>query len=233
MNPPRDGDDVAKVTPLRRREPHLVGLPKLRDPLPAERAAFDPELEPADVQLRRTRRRQARNRLGLAARRLRPRLSVHRRRPGLVIALAIGCAATAGAAALIDGAGSVTHPQRTTASSTLKARKPSASKVSVAEAPARRVHQPGRRAVHQVVHHQAAQSSTRHKPRFHPSARASTSAAATEPTETTATPAAAPPTPVVNSGASTQSAEASQSSSSSTKPPAGPTGSGAAFRPGY
>jgi hypothetical protein len=36
MNPPSDGDDVAKVTPLRRREPHLVGLPKLRDPLPAD-----------------------------------------------------------------------------------------------------------------------------------------------------------------------------------------------------
>jgi hypothetical protein len=232
MNPPRDGDDVAKVTPLRRREPHLVGLPKLRDPLPAERAAFDPELEPADVQLRRTRRRQARNGLELAARRLRPRLAAHRIRPALVIAVVVGCAVTAAAAALIDGAGSGTRPHRTTASSALKASKP-APKVSLAETPRRRAHQPVRHAVRHVVHHPTAQQSKRDKARLHPSAHASSSAAPTEPTETTSTPSAAPPTPVLNSSASTQSAEASQSSSPSSKSPAGPTGSGAAFGPGY
>ena len=59
LNPPGDGDNIAKVAPLRRREPHLVGLPRIRDPLPAESAPFDAELEPADVQLRRSRKRRA------------------------------------------------------------------------------------------------------------------------------------------------------------------------------
>lgn len=36
MNPPSDGDDIAAVTPLRRREARLVAVPTVRDPLPAE-----------------------------------------------------------------------------------------------------------------------------------------------------------------------------------------------------
>ena len=58
VRPPGD-DDVAPVIPLRQRhsEPSDASTP--RKPLPRERAAFDPELEPADVVLRRRRRPRA------------------------------------------------------------------------------------------------------------------------------------------------------------------------------
>ncbi len=93
MNPPSDEDDVAKVTPLRRREPHLVGLPRIRDPLPAESAPFDPELEPSDVQLRRSRKRRTGAALASAARRLRAQITMPRVRSVFALATAIGCAA--------------------------------------------------------------------------------------------------------------------------------------------
>ena len=51
LNPPSD-DDVAPVIPLRQRQATLAP-PAPRRALPRERAAFDPELEPGDVALRR------------------------------------------------------------------------------------------------------------------------------------------------------------------------------------
>jgi hypothetical protein len=59
LNPPSDGDDVAKVTPLRRREPRLVAVPPVRDPLPAESSVWDTG-DPGEPPLRRSRRRQLR-----------------------------------------------------------------------------------------------------------------------------------------------------------------------------
>src|SRR6185437_1716510 len=51
LNPPSD-DDVAPVIPLRQRQATLAP-PAPRRVLPRERAAFDPELEPGEVALRR------------------------------------------------------------------------------------------------------------------------------------------------------------------------------------
>src|SRR5437588_8270099 len=47
LHPPSD-DDVAPVIPLRQRQPTASGSPLPRRELPRERAAFDPEIEPAD-----------------------------------------------------------------------------------------------------------------------------------------------------------------------------------------
>jgi hypothetical protein len=76
---PAPGDEnVAPVIPLRQRqtEPSKPSTP--RTPLPRERAAFDPELEPADVALRRRRAPRAalgRIRQATARLRVRPRLT--------------------------------------------------------------------------------------------------------------------------------------------------------------
>lgn len=53
MSPPHDGDEVAVVIPLRQRQEGTVASPPARQKLPRERAAFDPELEPGDVLLKR------------------------------------------------------------------------------------------------------------------------------------------------------------------------------------
>ena len=53
LRPPGD-DDVAPVIPLRKRQPQIPAPARAR--LPRERAAFDPELEPGEVLLRRHRR---------------------------------------------------------------------------------------------------------------------------------------------------------------------------------
>ena len=78
LQPPGD-DNVAPVIPLRQRhsEPSEPSTP--RKPLPRERAAFDPELEPGDVALRRRRPRRAawgRVRHATARLRVRPHLTV-------------------------------------------------------------------------------------------------------------------------------------------------------------
>jgi hypothetical protein len=51
LNPPSDNDDVAKVTPLRRRDAHLFAVPTVRDPLPAETSVWDTD-EPGEPRLR-------------------------------------------------------------------------------------------------------------------------------------------------------------------------------------
>jgi hypothetical protein len=58
LNPPGD-EDVAPVIPLRQRQTDPVAPTAPRKALPRENAAFDPELEPADVALRRRRSRRA------------------------------------------------------------------------------------------------------------------------------------------------------------------------------
>src|SRR5271170_207518 len=49
MDPPADGDELARVVPLRRRDPELTAAPGARGSLPRERAPFDPEIEPDDI----------------------------------------------------------------------------------------------------------------------------------------------------------------------------------------
>src|SRR5947209_20456732 len=77
LQPPGD-DNVAPVIPLRQRsEPSEPSTP--RKPLPRERAAFDPELEPGDIALRRRRPRPAalsRVRQATARLHLQPHLTV-------------------------------------------------------------------------------------------------------------------------------------------------------------
>src|ERR1700757_4971295 len=58
LNPPRDGDDIAPVIPLRQRQGAAPVPPPKREPLPRERAAFDPEIESGEVALRRPWRRR-------------------------------------------------------------------------------------------------------------------------------------------------------------------------------
>ena len=49
MDSPVDGDELARVVPLRRRDRELNAAPGARGSLPRERAPFDPEIEPGDT----------------------------------------------------------------------------------------------------------------------------------------------------------------------------------------
>ena len=49
MDSPADGDELARVVPLRRRDRELTAAPGARGTLPRERAPFDPEIEPFDT----------------------------------------------------------------------------------------------------------------------------------------------------------------------------------------
>src|SRR5438132_1189719 len=66
LNPPADGDDIAPVIPLRQRQGAINAPPPKREPLPRERAAFDPEIESGEVALRRPLRRRVLIRLSSA-----------------------------------------------------------------------------------------------------------------------------------------------------------------------
>jgi uncharacterized membrane protein YgcG len=97
FRPPGD-DDVAPVIPLRQRldKRSEASMPRK---LPRERAAFDPELEPADIALQRRRpRRVAPGRARKAVARL------HVRRPLAFTAMALAAVATAAviAAAMVE-----------------------------------------------------------------------------------------------------------------------------------
>src|SRR5271154_2678651 len=56
MDPPADGDELARVVPLRRRDRDHAAAPGARGTLPRERAPFDPEIEPLDTHSRPARR---------------------------------------------------------------------------------------------------------------------------------------------------------------------------------
>ena len=49
MDPPANGDELARVVPLRRRDRDHAAAPGARGTLPRERAPFDPEIEPLDT----------------------------------------------------------------------------------------------------------------------------------------------------------------------------------------
>ena len=97
-------DDVAPVIPLRQRHRDPVDASTSRKLLPRERAAFDPELEPADVVLRRRRRPRA------ALRQIRQASARPLRRAMAATALALAVAG--GATAAISDLGSTSSPRR-------------------------------------------------------------------------------------------------------------------------
>lgn len=53
MDSPADGEELARVVPLRRRDRELTAAPGARGSLPRERAPFDPEIEPNETLSRR------------------------------------------------------------------------------------------------------------------------------------------------------------------------------------
>ena len=109
MDPPTDGEDVARVIPLRRRDRDLNAAPPVREPLPRERAAFDPELEPGDVILKRRSRRRLMARLSEVARRRTtlglPRARILATGPGVAVLAASLAVAAAAAVAVIESPG--------------------------------------------------------------------------------------------------------------------------------
>lgn len=230
MNPPSDGDDIAAVTPLRRREARLVAVPTVRDPLPAETSVWDTG-EPGEPPLRRSRHRRVQGALTIGWRIFRSRLAMPRSRPAAITTIVLACAAAATAVALNAGSRAVTAPRRSTLSS-LVPRTSSNAKLSpqAAHPASRQARHAARHRVQHTVPRRRTSFDGLRSARERSSAHTSTTthAAAATPT-TTATPA--PSTPVSNSGASSTVAPSGGTSGPSR--PAGPTGSGAAFGPGY
>lgn len=228
LNPPSDGDDIAEVTPLRRREAHLIAVPTVRDPLPAESSVWDTG-EPGEPPLRRSRLRRIRGALTIGWRIFRSRLAMPRSRPAAITTIVLACAAAATAVALNAGSRAVTAPRRSTLSS-LAPRTSSNAKLSPRAAhPASR---PTRHAARHRVQHTVPRRRTSFDRLRNAGERGSAHTLTTThaaPPITTATPA--PSTPVSNSG--TSSTVAPSSSTSGSSRPAGPSGSGAAFGPGY
>jgi hypothetical protein len=101
VEPPTDGEDVAPVIPLRRREGDPADTGVSRGLLPQESAPFDPEFELAPVKLRRRLHRRVGARLAAAlagSRRLGPRSTA----PlmivtGSVVVIGVGSALVIGA----------------------------------------------------------------------------------------------------------------------------------------
>jgi hypothetical protein len=106
MDPPADGDELARVVPLRRRNRELTAAPGARGSLPRERAPFDPEIEPGDIpskpRLPRTAALQLR-RPTLRSRGVRnePQTAASRRYSTAVLLTGAAGAAVATAAALV------------------------------------------------------------------------------------------------------------------------------------
>jgi len=235
MNPPSDGDDIAAVTPLRRREAHLVAVPTVRDPLPAETSVWDTG-EPGEPPLRRSRQRRIRGALTIGWRIFRSRLAMPRSRPAAITTIVLACATAATAVVVNSGSRAVTTPRRSALSS-LAPRTSSNAKLSprAAHPASRQTRHIARHRVQHTVPRRRTSVARLRSAREHSSAHTSseytstTTHAAPATSTTTATPA--PSTPVSNSGASSTVAPSGGTSGSSR--PAGPTGSGAAFGPGY
>jgi hypothetical protein len=227
LNPPSDGDDIAKVTPRRRREGHLAVVPTVRDPLPAETSVWDTD-EPVEPPLRRSRRRQLLGALMAGWRSARSLLTF---RPLSVVGVGtvLACVAAISALAVGIGSGPAGRAHRTLASSLVPHGASSAKVSDPAAHPAHRPshHQPSRRVRYPVRHRQTSVNGRRSAPK-RGSARASNR---TQGTPTT-TATQAPSTPV-SSTASTSSTAGSSSDTSQSSRRAGPSGSGAVFGPGY
>jgi hypothetical protein len=234
LNPPTDGDDVARVIPLRRRNgagPEHTAEPKRptsRGPLPRESAPFDPEIEPDTVLLRRRVHRRVRARLtGL-------RFPIpHRpasRRATLVACSLLGISAIALGA--IAAASLTSHHRRIEAkqdltSTTSATDTPRGLSALVVDTPARRRAPPHRAkhpAAHRRTHHRASKRVVRHTPPtpMTPTPTTPTSTAqrastqtvsqpqAGAPAQSTATPRSTKPTGPASAGHASGSSSSSQ-----------------------
>jgi len=240
LNPPSDNDDVAKVTPLRRRDARLVAVPTVRDPLPAENSVWDTD-EPGEPRLRRTNRRRVRSALTLGWRAVRDRVRVPPR-VGLGAVMALACFAAAIAFAPGFTSQPITRPHPTVASSLVPDSSSSGDLSTAAVSSTHRVagstlratghrtsHRSGRTILHRLTR-VASRGAMRKKGAAHRpiAARSIQSTAATLTT--------APSTPVTtptHSTSTTAAATSGTTNATSASRPKGPTGTGAAFGPGY
>jgi hypothetical protein len=223
LNPPRDGDDIAPVIPLRQRRGAVPIPPSKREPLPRERAAFDPEIEAGEVALRRPWRRRVLIRFSSA----RPDLHVAWRPRASMVATVVPVAFLVVLSLVVlpsFGSG----PARTTASSgTVRQHAPSSGRTAPSPFISRRT----------AAHHSPT-SDRQHRTRRHASARATKprrTVASAAPRASSGSTTATTSTPTVetatgsSSGGSAQSAAGSgtptrQTSSSGTTKPFGPNG---------
>jgi len=254
LNPPSDKDDVAKVTPLRRRDAHLVAVPTVRDPLPAETSVWDTD-EPGEPRLRRTNRRRVRSALTIGWRAVRARVRVP---PRVVLGagVALACLAAVAVFALGFASKSVTRTHRTVASSLVTDSSSSGNLPTPAASSAHRApqstHRPtghrtsGRAATIQhrltrvASRRVVGNKTTAHRP-THAVRKKSTvhhpnTAKSVQSTAMTSPPAPSTPVTTPTSSPSTSTTAAATSGPSNAtvaSPPTGPSGAGAAFGPGY
>jgi len=228
LNPPSDGDDVAEVTPLRRREPQLVAVPTVRDPLPAENSVWDTDDHGAPS-LRRSRTREILGALAVGWGFARSLLTIRpRAMAGAGAGLACVAAVTAIALGAVSGPGERPH-RALASSSTPLLHKASPAKVS---APAvNPTHRLTRHRARQPVRHANRPGRTRASARQAAVTRRHTTTPASSAPSTTATQT--PPAPASTSSAAASPTVAPTASTSQATRPAGPSGSGAAFGPGY
>jgi hypothetical protein len=232
LKPPGD-DDFARVVPRRRRESHLTALPTIRDPLPSENAAFDPELESAAVALIQSRRRRLMT--------LFKRVAVRATARPLPAAVITGMVAVTALGALIAYAslnsGHVKHPSAATLSAATPKTGPGAQRS--ADRPIPGHHATHRRQSAKARHAITRRSARRHRVPHHRaravhhslvSTQATQPPVSTTPAPSYSAPSESPVTPAVTPVTTSSSSNSSSSSSSSS---AGPTGAGAAFGPGY
>ncbi|MHB8695204.1 MAG: hypothetical protein ACYDHH_28570 [Solirubrobacteraceae bacterium] len=228
LNPPSDGDNFAEVTPLRRREPQLVAVPTVRDPLPAENSVWDTDDHGAPS-LRRSRTREILGALAVVWGFLRSPLTI---RPRAMAGAGAGLACIAVVTAIALGAvsGPAERPHRTLASS---------STPLLHRASTIKVFAPAVQPAHRLTRHRARQPArhTNRPRRTHASARRAvvtrrhtTTPAASAPSRTATQ---TPPAPASTSSAAASSTVAPTAGTSQATRPAGPSGSGAAFGPGY
>ena len=229
LNPPGDGDDIAEVVPLRRRDGHLVAVPVVRDPLPAENSVWDTDDQDGPM-LRRSWRRRFAGPIGRASRWAVGELA---RRPRAALSSLVVLLCLAGTTvAVLGGSHARALRPRTAKPTTLvasgskatPAHRTPARPATVSTKPkhARRV----RRARQGHRHAGAQRSSRRARSEVHtstPAAPVSTVRSVILSTTARSTPI---PAPTVSPARA-----ASEIRKPSRSP--GPTGSGAAFGPGY
>jgi hypothetical protein len=227
LNPPDDGDEIAQVTPLGRRDPHLVAVPTVRDPLPAETSVWDTG-ELGEPPLRRSRGQRLKGLLTTSWSAFRSRAALLGSRPVLIVGLVVACVTVVAAIAFGSRSGSIGRgPQ--TALSSLSPHASSGAKLSgpTADHPAHHATQgKARRHIRATSRRGAKRASTRRVGRGDNSKRTPAIA------KTAIVQTSIPPTALRTANNSSSTALTS-SEPSEPSHPAGPTGSGAAFGPGY
>src|SRR5450755_1580760 len=232
LNPPNDNDDVAKVTPLRRRDAHLFAVPTVRDPLPAETSVWDTD-EPGEPRLRRTNRRRVRSALTIGWRAVRERVRVPPR-VALGAGVALACLAAVTAFALGFASKPVTRPHRTVASSLVPDASSSGNLSSAAASSVHRLAPSTRRAsVHRASHrtggtipHRQTRVGSRGAARKKSAAHRPNAAQIDQSTAPTVTPAPSTPVSTPTSSTSTVNPTSNASNASDASRAAGPTGTG-------